>query len=97
MIFEEKIAEFKGLEVFVKTNEDLRDKHNENAFKIITDRLKKILNQIELHNDYDDLLADSAKLDTIENLLISRMQQDAEKKIALENAIEQKEEFPWGD
>ena len=97
MTYEEKIATFKGLEVFVKTDEDLKDPNNQHAFDVIAERLKNILNQIELHSDYDDLLADSAKLDTIENLLISRMQQDAEKKIALDKAIEDEEEYPWGD
>jgi hypothetical protein len=41
-----------------------------------------------MHEDYEDLIADKKKLDQIEDLLIDRMSNSAEKRNRMEQEIE---------
>ena len=41
-----------------------------------------------MHEDYEDLLADSKRLDQIEGLLVDRMSNSAEKRCRMEQEIE---------
>lgn len=95
MIFEEKIANIQGLDVFIRTEKDLRDKDNSHAFNIIANRVKKIFEQIELHEDYEDLLKASQRLDKITQIINDGQADFYEKKAKLEAEINDEEECPW--
>lgn len=98
MTYEETIVEMSGFDLVLRTKKfDLSKEVEQEKFRFLADRLKNILNQIELHEDYDDLLKDRAKLNTISDILISRMQEDAEKKNDIANEYEKKteEQYPW--
>lgn len=96
MIFEEKIATVQGLDVFIRTDKDLRDKDYEHAFNIITNRIKNIFNQIELHDDYEDLLKSRERLNQIEQIINDSMAEYSNKKYKLAAEIDNDEdEFPF--
>jgi hypothetical protein len=98
MKYETDILECFGCNVILQTDLDLTDTECKRQFDAVAERIKTILRQIELHEDYEDLLADRNKLNKIENILIDRMQNNADKEIRLQREIEgePKEEFPWG-
>ena len=91
MTYEEKIATVQGLDVFIKTDKDLRNKDYEHAFNIIVERVKKIFSQIELHEDYEDLLKDRERLNQIEQIVNDGMAEYLDKKAKLESEIKEDE------
>ena len=98
MTYEEIITEMSGFDLILRTKSfDLSKDREQEKFKFLAERLKNILNQIELHEDYEDLLKDRAKLNTISNILIDRMKDDAEKRNDLANEFEEEteEHCPW--
>ena len=88
MKYETEIFQCFGCNVVLQTDLDLTDKEYKQQFDAVATRIRTILNQIEMHEDYEDLIADKKKLDQIENLLIDRMSNDAEKRNNLEREIE---------
>jgi hypothetical protein len=88
MKYETEIFRCFGCDVVLQTNLDLTDKEYKRQFDAVAARLKKILNQIQMHEDYEDLLADSKRLDQIEGLLVDRMSNSAEKRCHMEQEIE---------
>lgn len=88
MKYETEIFSYFGCDVVLKTDLDLTDKEYKQQFDAVAERLKKILHQIEMHEDYEDLLADSKRLDQIEGLLVDRMSNSAEKRNRMEREIE---------
>ena len=88
MKYETEIFKCFGCNVVLQTDLDLTDKEYKQQFDAVATRIRTILNQIEMHEDYEDLIADKKKLDQIENLLIGRMSNSAEKRNNLERDIE---------
>lgn len=88
MKYETEIFKCFGCNVVLQTDLDLTDKEYKQQFDAVATRIRTILNQIEMHEDYEDLIADKKKLDQIENLLIDRMSNSAEKRNNLEREIE---------
>ena len=88
MKYETEIFKCFGCNVVLQTDLDLTDKEYKQQFDAVATRIRTILNQIEMHEDYEDLIADKKKLDQIENLLIDRMSNSAEKRNNLERDIE---------
>ena len=88
MKYETEIFKCFSCNVVLQTNLDLTDKEYKQQFDAVAIRIRTILNQIEMHEDYEDLIADKKKLDQIENLLIDRMSNSAEKRNNLEREIE---------
>ena len=88
MRYETEIFFCFGCNVVLQTDLDLTDKDYKQQFDAVATRLKKILNQIQMHEDYEDLLADSKRLDQIEGLLVDRMSNSAEKRNRMEHEIE---------
>lgn len=88
MKYETEILRYFGCAVILQTDLDLTDKEYKRQFDAVAERLKIILKQIEMHEDYEDLLVDKKRLDQIENLLIDRLSNDAEKRNKLEQEIE---------
>lgn len=76
---EEIIAEYGNYEVIIRTSSDLLDEQEREKFKFISNRISEILSQIELHDDYEQLLNDRKRLDKIMDILIDKMREDAEK------------------
>lgn len=73
MKYETEIFQCFSCNVVLQTDLDLTDKEYKQQFDAVATRIRTILNQIEMHEDYEDLLADKKKLDQIENLLIDRI------------------------
>lgn len=88
MKYEAEIFSCFGCDVVLQTSLDLTDKEYKRQFDAVATRIKKILNQIQMHEDYEDLLADSKRLDQIEGLLVDRMSNSAEKRCRMEQEIE---------
>ena len=88
MRYETEIFSCFGCDVILQTSLDLTDKEYKQQFDAVAERLKKILNQIQMHEDYEDLLEDSKRLDQIEDLLVDRMSNSAEKRNRMEQEIE---------
>lgn len=88
MKYEKEIFSCFGCDVVLQTSLDLTDKEYKQQFDAVAERLKKILHQIEMHEDYEDLLEDSKRLDQIEGLLVDRMSNSAEKRNRMEQDIE---------
>lgn len=88
MKYEKEIFSCFGCDVVLQTSLDLTDKEYKQQFDAVAERLKKILHQIEMHEDYEDLLEDSKRLDQIEGLLVDRMSNSAEKRNRMEQEIE---------
>ena len=88
MKYETEIFRCFGCNVVLQTDLDLTDKEYKQQFDAVATRIRTILNQIEMHEDYEDLIADKKKLDQIENLLIARMSNSVEKRNNLERDIE---------
>ena len=88
MKYETEIFQCFGCNVVLQTDLDLTDKEYKQQFDAVATRIRTILNQIEMHEDYEDLIADKKKLDQIENLLIDRMSNSAEKRCRMEQEIE---------
>ena len=78
MRYEERIAEYGDYEVIIRTSSDLLDEQEKEKFKFVSDRISKILSQIRLHEDYEQLLIDRKILDKITDILIDKMREDAE-------------------
>ena len=57
MTYEEKIAQFSGYDVIIRTDVDLRNADMLNSMHTVANRLRMILSAVELHADYEDLLA----------------------------------------
>lgn len=97
MKYEAEIFNCFGCDVVLQTSLDLTDKEYKRQFDAVAERIKKILNQIQMHEDYEDLLADSKRLDQIEGLLVDRMSNSAEKRCRMEQKIggEPLEEVPF--
>lgn len=98
MTYEETIAEMSGFDIILRTKSfDLSEERQQEKFKFLADRLRTILNQIELHEDYEDLLNDRKKLNKISDILIERLQDDASKRNELVADFEEKteEKYPW--
>lgn len=92
MTYEETIAEMSGYDLVLRTKSfDLSKEKEMNDFKILAERLRNILKQIEIHEDYEDFLADKKTLDQITEVLTQRMSKDYEKKNEFANKFE---EFP---
>ena len=88
MRYETEIFSCFDCDVILQTSLDLTDKEYKQQFDAVAERLKKILNQIQMHEDYEDLLEDSKRLDQIEGLLVDRMSNSAEKRNRMEQEIE---------
>ena len=88
MRYETEIFSCFGCDVILQTSLDLTDEEYKQQFDAVAKRLKKILNQIQMHEDYEDLLEDSKRLDQIEELLVDRMSNSAEKRNRMEQEIE---------
>lgn len=88
MKYETEIFFCFGCNVVLQTDLDLTDKEYKQQFDAVAGRLRKILSQIQLHEDYEDLLEDSKRLDQIEGLLVDRMSNSAEKRCRMEQKIE---------
>ena len=88
MKYEAEIFSCFGCDVVLQTSLDLTDKEYKKQFDAVAARITKILNQIQMHEDYEDLLADSKRLDQIESLLVDRMSNSAEKRNRMEQEIE---------
>lgn len=88
MKYETEIFNCFGCDVILQTSLDLNDREYQRQFEAVAARLKKILSQIQMHEDYEDLLLDSARLDQIENILTDRMSTSAEKRCRMEREIE---------
>ena len=82
---EEKIAEYGDYEVIIRTSSDLLDETEREKFNFISNRISEILKQIELHDDYEQLLIDQKRLNKIADILIDKMREDAEKINDFEN------------
>lgn len=97
MKYETEIFFCFGCNVVLQTDLDLTDKDYKQQFDAVATRLRKILSQIQLHEDYEDLLEDSKRLDQIEGLLVDRMSNSAEKRCRMEQEIEGEplEEVPF--
>ena len=97
MKYEAEIFNCFGCDVVLQTSLDLTDKEYKRQFDAVAERIKKILNQIQMHEDYEDLLADSKRLDQIEGLLVDRMSNSTEKRCRMEQEIggEPLEEVPF--
>ncbi len=54
MIFENEIANFRGMSVVLRTEGNLDDEDSKHRFETVSKRLEKILHQISLHTDYED-------------------------------------------
>ena len=88
MKYETEIFQCFGCNVVLQTDLDLTDKEYKQQFDAVATRIRTILNQIEMHEDYEDLIADKKKLDQIEGLLVDRMSNSAEKRNRMEQEIE---------
>ena len=88
MKYEDKILDCFDCEVILRTSLNLTDEDSKNSFDKLAERLKGILRQIELHEDYEELLADRKRLNKIQDILIDRMQNDADKEYELKREIE---------
>ena len=88
MKYETEIFSCFGCDVVLQTDLDLTDKEYKQQFDAVATRLRKILSQIQMHEDYEDLLEDSKRLDQIEGLLVDRMSNSAEKRNRMEQEIE---------
>lgn len=88
MIFENEIATFEGISVVLRTGDNLLDENEKNKFEVVSKYLKKILNQISLHEDYEDLLDARNKLNEICDLCCTKMADDAEKQQKLNSEME---------
>lgn len=97
MKYETEIFSCFGCDVVLQTDLDLTDKEYKQQFDAVATRLRQILSQIQLHEDYEDLLEDSKRLDQIEGLLVDRMSNSAEKRCRMEQEIggEPLEEVPF--
>lgn len=96
--YEETIAEMRGFDLILRTKTfDLSEEREQEKFKFLAERLRIILNQIELHDDYEGLLADRKKLNQISDILIDRMRGDAEKRNELATEFEKvtEETYPF--
>lgn len=92
MTYEETIAEMSGYDLILRTKSfDLSKEKEMNDFKILAERLRNILKQIEIHEDYEDFLADKETLDQITEVLNQRMSKDYEKKNEFVNKFD---DFP---
>lgn len=92
MTYEETIAELYGYDLVLRTKSfDLSKEKEMNDFKILTERLRNILKQIEIHEDYEDFLEDKKTLDQINEVLTQRMSKDYEKKNEFANKFD---DFP---
>ena len=88
MKYEDKILDCFDCEVILRTELNLTDEDSKISFDKLAERLKGILRQIELHEDYEELLADRKRLNKIQDILIDRMQNDADKEYELKREIE---------
>lgn len=80
MRYEDKIAEYGDYEVIIRTSSDLLDETEREKFNFISNRISEILEQIELHDDYEQLLIDQKRLNKIADILIDKMREDSEKR-----------------
>ena len=88
MKYEGKVLDCFDCEVVLRTELDLTDEDSKISFDKLAERLRIILRQIELHEDYEELLADRKRLNKIQDILIERMQNDADKEYKLKREIE---------
>ena len=97
MTYEEKITEIGDYDIIVRTPIDLLDENKQEEFKFLSNRIREIIRQIELHEDYEDILADKKRLDKITDILIDRMRDDAEKKNDFARKFEEntEEDYPF--
>lgn len=93
MIFENEIANFRGMIVVLRTEGNLDDEDSKHRFETVSKRLEKILHQVSLHTDYEDLLDASNKLDKICDLCNEYMVHDAEKEQTLNSEMEWEPDF----
>lgn len=93
MIFENEIANFRGMIVVLRTEGNLDDEDSKHRFETVSKRLEKILHQVSLHTDYEDLLDASNKLDKICDLCNEYMAHDAEKEQTLNSEMEWEPDF----
>jgi flagellin-specific chaperone FliS len=92
MTYEETIAEMSGYDLVLRTKSfDLSKENEQEKFKFLADRLRNILKQIEIHEDYEDFLEDKKTLDQITDVLTQRMSKDYEKKNEFVNKLD---DFP---
>lgn len=87
MTYEEKIAKFGNYDVIIRTEANFCDVEKFNDLKIIAERLKKILSDIELHTDYEDLLYAQEQLLKASQILIDWQANDCNKQAKLEAEI----------
>lgn len=88
MKYETEIFNCFGCDVVLQTKLDLTNIEHKQQFDAVAARLKKILNQIQMHEDYEDLLLDSERLNQIEAIMADRMYASAEKRSHMEREIE---------
>jgi len=97
MTYEEKITEIGDYDVIIRTPIDITNETKQEEFKFLAEKLRNILKQIELHEDYESLLADKKRLEKISDILIDKMQDETSKinDIAREFNEKTEEQYPW--